>query len=750
MRGAAMLRVVLEIDSEQGAIWSPVTLDRVCVVKCEDLSDRDPALIDIPPMRLLIARPNKLTASSLVIASWLFFSFAMSGRVQAGLSAENVILVVNGDSRDSVTLANHYLELRGIPDNHVVVLDEIPSGLTISLDDFRDLILRPLLKEIDRRGLANQTRVIAYSAGFPTSVDIKTHTSRLTAAMQKRYQKPTASLNSLTFFFRWVLADSPDYLGWGSNFYCRGPFKRNFANPFGGEKREEFDVATQLVTEEKYAEAAQAWCDLAEQYPTIASLRIRAAEAYAHAGKSNEATEQVRLAIQSGWTDRRYVVETAPLSELFAESDDDSKPLPRSRERLLELLVDRPNTMQSPVGFVSDSGWTISGDRQPAKQGAMTYLLSCMLGVIHPRGSTMEQAVEVLRRGKQADATYPDATFGFSKTSDVRSTTRQPGMVDSLAWLLSQDRKVDVFSSRLPKGDQQYVGMMLGAASLPLDDRTWSFVPGAITDNLTSLGGAFGSSSQTKLTALLHAGAVMSSGAVAEPYSLQPKFPHPIMYAYYQEGVTAIEAFYLAVASPYQLLIVGDPLCQPYAKPIVDFVRIESTAAVANSDAASGGTKLRFVWQAMPRSPSSIATKAIELFMQGKLVGSVRPVNKVEINLPPNMRGVMSCRATLVGRHATEPRVVFAETIVLGDEAELPKLERLRKSDQQSFHVSADCAGADRIEVRHMGRVVATVDGSSGEIELSEDQLGRGPIALSSVAWFGKEAVTGRVLKSSW
>ena len=36
------------------------------------------------------------------------------------------------------------------------------------------------------------------------------------------------------------------------------------------------------------------------------------------------------------------------------------------------------------------------------------------------------------------------------------------------------------------------------------------------------------------------------------------------LFAYYAAGMSLAESFYLAVESPYQLLIVGDPLCRPY------------------------------------------------------------------------------------------------------------------------------------------------------------------------------------------
>lgn len=70
---------------------------------------------------------------------------------------------------------------------------------------------------------------------------------------------------------------------------------------------------------------------------------------------------------------------------------------------------------------------------------------------------------------------------------------------------------------------------------------------------------------QTKCTQLLKAGAAGTSGTVTEPFALQSKFPTPYLYVHYAKGASLVEAFYQSVTGPYQLLIVGDPLCQPFS-----------------------------------------------------------------------------------------------------------------------------------------------------------------------------------------
>ena len=91
----------------------------------------------------------------------------------AGGGPENVVVVVNRDSWSSLTVANHYVQLRAIPRSHVIFLDKVPGEDRISVEAFRVQILRPILKAISLRGLDSQIDCIAYSSGFPTAISLR-------------------------------------------------------------------------------------------------------------------------------------------------------------------------------------------------------------------------------------------------------------------------------------------------------------------------------------------------------------------------------------------------------------------------------------------------------------------------------------------------------------------------------------------------------------------------------------------------
>ena len=61
-------------------------------------------------------------------------------------------------------------------------------------------------------------------------------------------------------------------------------------------------------------------------------------------------------------------------------------------------------------------------------------------------------------------------------------------------------------------------------------------------------------------------GAAGASGTVVEPFAVAQKFPTARIFSHYVRGCNLAEAFYQSVSGPFQLLIVGDPLCQPWAR----------------------------------------------------------------------------------------------------------------------------------------------------------------------------------------
>jgi hypothetical protein len=260
-----------------------------------------------------------------------------------------------------------------------------------------------------------------------------------------------------------------------------------------------------------------------------------------------------------------------------------------------------------------------------------------------------------------------------------------------------------------------------------------------VSDNLTSFSGRFDTPSQTKMTELLHAGAAMTSGPVDEPFAIQAKFPLPMMYGYYAAGVTAIEAFYLSVSSPYQLLILGDPLTQPFARAPRDRISVELMQ--------QPNRRIRIRRRPVSNDTPHTPTRAIEFFVEDKWVRATEALDNVDIELPEAASGTIGLRVVLVGDDATEPRSWFSEDVDLSGPIASPlaQIDSDRsKADAATVRVSA--AGADAIELMHHMVPVAVIDGDEGTVTVTAETLGSGPVRLRPVARFGAVKVPGRPL----
>src|SRR5690606_27487806 len=95
------------------------------------------------------------------------------GEAVAGGGAENVLLVVNQNSHDSLTIANHYVKFRKLPPTNVVYLDWQGSDSQCTGEEFREKILKPVIEQLTERRIALQIDYIVYSAGFPWRIDLR-------------------------------------------------------------------------------------------------------------------------------------------------------------------------------------------------------------------------------------------------------------------------------------------------------------------------------------------------------------------------------------------------------------------------------------------------------------------------------------------------------------------------------------------------------------------------------------------------
>lgn len=206
---------------------------------------------------------------------------------------------------------------------------------------------------------------------------------------------------------------------------------------------------------------------------------------------------------------------------------------------------------------------------------AEKHLLCCFL-LTPTRGYSVSQGIENLKQSVAADGTFPSGTVYFMANPDIRTRAREAEFFfakENIDYLSGKKPRIHVKAEivqtqdNLPQGKTDIIGLSAGTKVFNWEKSRCKILPGAICENFTSYGGVlYKPNTQTPLTVFLNAGAAGSSGTPAEPYALPEKFPSCAIHYKYLSGLSLIEAYYSSVQWAYQLVIVGDPLCKPWAE----------------------------------------------------------------------------------------------------------------------------------------------------------------------------------------
>jgi uncharacterized protein (TIGR03790 family) len=88
---------------------------------------------------------------------------------RAELSPNQVVIVANAKSRESLSVAQHYATRRGIPAQHIVELD-LPLDDTMSREDYERRLVTPLRQTLHARDIHKAIRVVVTVFGVPLRV----------------------------------------------------------------------------------------------------------------------------------------------------------------------------------------------------------------------------------------------------------------------------------------------------------------------------------------------------------------------------------------------------------------------------------------------------------------------------------------------------------------------------------------------------------------------------------------------------
>ena len=481
----------------------------------------------------------------------------------AGGSPETTLLVVNADSPLSLTVANTYSRLREIPGNHIVWLHDIPSIGKINMKTFREQIWSPIRKHMDEQGLGEHIDTIVYSADFPYAVDLKKE-------MKQHKIKPHrligryASLTGLTYFARQVENNQIDYLTRYPNLYFNRDLSSNatWVKKMKKEDEKKFKKARIALKKKDYQTAHESLLSLNSKYPARASILLPLAEVQARLEMRNQAISNLKKLEALGFNNSLVLRNSNHLKKLHNDPEF---------IQIIHRMETPSSSFEKPHGFRSRYHWNreslILSDNASDR-----YYLSAMLAYTGQRGNSLPEINYYLQRSASSDGSHPNGTVYLMENGDIRAEARQPWYSETCALLKQMGKKCEILSPGAREQERYSAGETAGYhwsgcryPRFQMEDSNSKFLPGAIADSFTSYGGDFDKKHQTKLTEFLRQGAAGSSGAVTEPYNIPEKFPLPLMHYYYAMGFSLAEAWYQAVSSPYQAILVGDPLTRPFA-----------------------------------------------------------------------------------------------------------------------------------------------------------------------------------------
>jgi hypothetical protein len=218
---------------------------------------------------------------------------------------------------------------------------------------------------------------------------------------------------------------------------------------------------------------------------------------------------------------------------------------------------------------------------------------------------------------------------------------------------------------------------------------------------------------------------------------------------HYARGATLAEAFYQSVQAPYQLLVVGDPLCRPWATiPQVQVVTAgDGKGLVANGTLSGRIELLPQATVAKPKPPRVVVAGGGEiadftLFVDGVQLAQCRPGERLPLDTAQLADGHHELR--VVARESSSVRsqgrwmlpVRFANhgrSLVV--EAEPPRV-----SVAGTVRVRVAGEGLDGVAVFSMGRVLGRTAGGDTTIEVPAELLGRGRVTIRATGRSGPGA----------
>lgn len=385
----------------------------------------------------------------------------------------------------------------------------------------------------------------------------------------------------------------------------------------------------------------------------------------------------------------------------------------------------------STRGFRSSYAWTRQGQRSAGIGNR--YYLSTMLGYTAGRGNTIDEVRNYLYRAASADGIRPRGTIYYMKNADIRSRARDNEFQHAVDQLTSLGVNAQIINGDhrtkrdlIPTNRPDVMGASIGWANFSWADSGSRILPGAICEHFTSYGGVLRTGAgQTPLSEFLRHGAAGASGTVFEPRAIWFKFPHASIHVHYARGCTLAEAFFQSVASPYQLLVVGDPLCRPWA---------QIPAIVAKG--VQPGDRLTGKVTITPGSRSLDIAK-YQLYLDGRLRDECSPGETFSLDTTSKPDGFHELRIVGIDNSPIENQ---GRMIIPVHFDNFKRKLACRPFPAKRFlfgervQLQVEAPNAREVHILHRRKVLAKMTRDKGTVVIDSKDLGTGTTNLTAIA----------------
>ena len=425
-------------------------------------------------------------------------------------------------------------------------------------------------------------------------------------------------------------------------------------------------------------------------------------------------------AIRVGWRDS----ETTRSESAFEEVRNDAR-----FQKVEAQIGDDGREFLPSQGFRQLYPWGANGMLNHGYGQGQRYFMSAMLAITRNDGNTEAEALAQLAVSTVADFTNPRGTVYYCKTNNVNSRARAQNFDVAIEILQRMGHRAAVVGTLLPENRKDVIGITMGGGKFKWAPSKSKFLPGALCDNLTSFGAMVWrydyAGKQTRITEFLRYGAAGASGTVTEPFALQQKFPHPMVHVHYARGCSLAESFYQSLHGPYQMLILGDALCQPFAVPPVVVV-----GGLVAGETVSGLKVVTF-----DEAESEVPVAGIEIFVDGRLVKRDNELEPWELNTESMSDGFHEVRIVPVANTLVETRGQTVIPFSINNKNHSVSLSASKAEYDlgDAIELTASSNVVGQIAVFHHYQQVGVVDGESGKVEIAAEVVGRGPVSLRAV-----------------